>query len=163
MCWISTSIWVLRTPNAGLNIVFVWSQYDGGNIDKEQWLRFPPKPNEAKLNIMEKRLILDPNIQHLDPIIPYLIYWKWLFWPGFGVRSTQMLVEIYNINVNKNLCVWNVFFLACESEVVKIVAKVKLPSNPQKLPWPIKHVKIILDGPLITMFVFLIPTYAGLS
>ena len=22
--------------------------------------------------------------------------WKWLFWPGFGVRSTQMLVEIYN-------------------------------------------------------------------
>ena len=51
------------------------------------------------------------------------------------------------------------FFLACESEVVKIVAKVKLPSNPQKLPWPIKHVKIILDGPLITMFVFLIPTY----
>ena len=34
------------------SIVFVWSQYDGGNIDKEQWLRFPPKPNEAKLNIM---------------------------------------------------------------------------------------------------------------
>ena len=33
-------------------IVFVWSQYNGGNIDKEQWLRFPPKPNEAKLNIM---------------------------------------------------------------------------------------------------------------
>ena len=22
--------------------------------------------------------------------------WKWLFWPAFGVRSTQMLVEIYN-------------------------------------------------------------------
>ena len=33
-------------------IVFVFSQYDGGNIDKEQWLRFLPKPNEAKLNIM---------------------------------------------------------------------------------------------------------------
>ena len=34
-------------PNAGTSIVFVWSQYDGGNIDKDQWLRFPPKPNEA--------------------------------------------------------------------------------------------------------------------
>ena len=32
-------------------IVFVWSQYDGGNIDKEQCLRFLPKPNEAKLII----------------------------------------------------------------------------------------------------------------
>ena len=49
-------------------IVFIWSQYDGGNIDKEQWLKFPPKPNEAKLNY-GRRLILDPNIQHLDPII----------------------------------------------------------------------------------------------
>ena len=35
-----------------LDIVFVWSQYDGGNIYKEQWLRFPPKPNKSKLNIM---------------------------------------------------------------------------------------------------------------
>ena len=48
-------------------------QNDGGNIDKEQWLRFPPKPNEAKLNIMRRRLSLDPNIQHLDPIIYYII------------------------------------------------------------------------------------------
>ena len=39
-----------------LYIVFIWSQYDGGNIDKEQWLRFPPKTNEAKLNIMRRRL-----------------------------------------------------------------------------------------------------------
>ena len=47
-----------------LYIVFVWSQYDGGNIDKEQWLRFPPKPNEAKLNIMVGDLfwILTSNI-----------------------------------------------------------------------------------------------------
>ena len=58
---------------SGLNIVFVWSQYDGGNINKEQWLRFPPKPNEAKLNTMRRRLSLDPNIQHLDPIIHYII------------------------------------------------------------------------------------------
>ena len=36
----------------GGTIVFVWSQYDGGNIDKEQCLRFLPKPNEAKLNII---------------------------------------------------------------------------------------------------------------
>ena len=45
-------------------IVFIWSQYDGGNIDKEQWLRFPPKPNEAKLNIMGGDLfwILTSNI-----------------------------------------------------------------------------------------------------
>ena len=26
-------------------IVFVWSHYDGGNIDKEQWLRVPLKVN----------------------------------------------------------------------------------------------------------------------
>ena len=42
-----------RQKDIHINIVFVWSQYDGGNIDKEQWLRFPPKPNEAKLNIMD--------------------------------------------------------------------------------------------------------------
>ena len=35
-----------------LNIVFVWSQYDGGIIDKNNWLGFPPKPKEAKLNMM---------------------------------------------------------------------------------------------------------------
>ena len=57
-----------------LFIVFVWSQYDGGNIDKEQRLRLPQKPNEAKLNIakmniMRSRLSLDPNNQHLDLII----------------------------------------------------------------------------------------------
>ena len=33
-------------------IVFVWSQYDGENIDKEQWLSFLPKHSEAKLNIV---------------------------------------------------------------------------------------------------------------
>ena len=36
------------------DIVFVWSQYDGGNIGKEHWLRFPPKPNEAKLIILRR-------------------------------------------------------------------------------------------------------------
>ena len=34
--------------NFTLCIVYVWSQYDGGNINKEQWLRFPPKRNEAE-------------------------------------------------------------------------------------------------------------------
>ena len=29
-------------------IVFIWSQHDGGNVDKEHWLRFPPKPYDAK-------------------------------------------------------------------------------------------------------------------
>ena len=46
-----------------VNIVFVWSKYDGGNIDKEQWLRFLAKPNEAELIIMRRRLSLDPYIQ----------------------------------------------------------------------------------------------------
>ena len=47
--------------------VFVSSQYDGGNINKEQWLRFLPKPKKAKVNIMRRRLSQDLNIQHLDP------------------------------------------------------------------------------------------------
>ena len=61
-------VWVVKMISRLLalriNIVFVWSQYDGGNIDKEQWLRFPPKPNEAKLNIMGGDLfwILTSNI-----------------------------------------------------------------------------------------------------
>ena len=29
-------------------IVFIWSQHDGGNIEQRQWLRFPPKPYDAK-------------------------------------------------------------------------------------------------------------------
>ena len=33
----------------------------------------PPKPNEAKLNIIRRRLSMDPNIQHLDPIIHCII------------------------------------------------------------------------------------------
>ena len=39
-------------------------QYDGGNVDKDQWLRFPPKLNEAMLNIIWRRISLDPNIQY---------------------------------------------------------------------------------------------------
>ena len=29
-------------------ILFIWAQHAGGNVDKEQWLRFPPKPDDAK-------------------------------------------------------------------------------------------------------------------
>ena len=29
-------------------IVFIWSQHDGGNVEQRQWLRFPPKPYDAK-------------------------------------------------------------------------------------------------------------------
>ena len=29
-------------------IVFIWSQNDGGNVEHKQWLRFPPKPYDAK-------------------------------------------------------------------------------------------------------------------
>ena len=29
-------------------ILFIWSQHDGGNVDKEHRLRFPPKPYDAK-------------------------------------------------------------------------------------------------------------------
>ena len=35
---------------------------DGGNIDKEQWQRFPPKPNEPKLKIMRRRLYNTCNV-----------------------------------------------------------------------------------------------------
>ena len=56
----------LRSTSLFFNhsIVFAWSQNDGGNIDKEQRPRLPPKPNEAKLNIMGGDLfwILTPNI-----------------------------------------------------------------------------------------------------
>ena len=34
--------------NITTTIVFIWSQNDGGNVDKEQLMRFPPKPNDAK-------------------------------------------------------------------------------------------------------------------
>ena len=34
------------------SIVFVWSQYDGGNIDKEQLAKVPSKTKDAKLIIM---------------------------------------------------------------------------------------------------------------
>ena len=40
------------------SIEFVWSQYDEGNIDKEQLAEFPPKPQEAKLNNMGGDLFL---------------------------------------------------------------------------------------------------------
>ena len=33
-------------------IVFVWSQYDGENIDKEQLDKVPSKTKDAKLKIM---------------------------------------------------------------------------------------------------------------
>ena len=74
----SCSFLLLALPSNHLPLVHRrYSQmllvYDGGNIDKEQWLKFPPKPNEAKLNIMRRRLNLDPYIQHLDPIIHYII------------------------------------------------------------------------------------------
>ena len=46
---------------------------DGGNINREQWLRLHPKPIEAKLNIVRRKLSLDPNIQRLDPIIHYIL------------------------------------------------------------------------------------------
>ena len=42
----------LKIYKNGATIVFVWSRYDGGNIDKEQWPRFPPKPKDAKLIFM---------------------------------------------------------------------------------------------------------------
>ena len=55
-----------------------------GISTKKQWLRLPPKPNDAKL-----------------------ICWKSIFRPGFGVHSTQTLVKIYNWQMTNNLFVGN--------------------------------------------------------
>ena len=30
--------------NSIVIIVFIWSQLDGGKVNKEQWHKFPPKP-----------------------------------------------------------------------------------------------------------------------
>ena len=42
-------------------IVFVWSQYDGGNIDKEQLAEVPSKTLRSQAEYYVRRLILDPN------------------------------------------------------------------------------------------------------
>ena len=56
-------------------IVFVWSQHDGGNVDKKPWLRFPPKPNDAKLYEYGKRLhlILTANADPMSDFITSVI------------------------------------------------------------------------------------------
>ena len=62
-----------RIPDlSSINIVFVWSQYDGGNIDKEQLAKVLCKTLEAKLKIVGRRLHLDPTIKYLDPTIHYI-------------------------------------------------------------------------------------------
>ena len=37
---------------SAIYIVIVWSQYDGGNIDKEQLAEVPSKTKDAKLKIV---------------------------------------------------------------------------------------------------------------
>ena len=55
---------VLLLDVSGLNMM-------EGMLTKEQWLRFPPKPNDAKLNEYGRRLhlILTANA---DPISDYI-------------------------------------------------------------------------------------------
>ena len=44
-------------PPSYRNIVFVWSQFDGGKIDNRTiGLWYPPKPRRAKLEIIGRRL-----------------------------------------------------------------------------------------------------------
>ena len=39
----------MKTVFADSSIIgFIWSQHDGGNVEQRQWLRFPPKPHDAK-------------------------------------------------------------------------------------------------------------------
>ena len=45
----------------GQFIVFVWSQYDGVNIDKEQLAEVPSKTYRSRAENYERRLILDPT------------------------------------------------------------------------------------------------------
>ena len=69
LLYISTRGWVLRTPNAGRNIHIHFQHFLCTNF--LLFLHF------FSFAAQKKR-------------------WKLLFWPGFGLRSTQTLVEIYN-------------------------------------------------------------------
>ena len=55
-------------------IVFVWSQFDGGKIDNRTiGLWFPSKSQKKPAEeYYGRRLILDPNIQDLDPTIHFI-------------------------------------------------------------------------------------------
>ena len=50
MIFINESIFLEKKFNN--SIVFVWSQYDGRNIDKEQLAEVPSKTKDAKLKIV---------------------------------------------------------------------------------------------------------------
>ena len=52
-------------------IVFVWAQYDGGNIGKEQLAEVPSKTLRSQAEYYGRRLILDPTNESL--IQPFTI------------------------------------------------------------------------------------------
>ena len=51
----------LRNWYLGSYIVFVWSHYDGGNIDKEQLAEVPSKTQRSQAEYYGRSLIMDPN------------------------------------------------------------------------------------------------------
>ena len=104
--YISTRVWVLRTPNAGRNghfqrflckktkKVFLGKKvHFFGNKTVDQ-------PSGANL---KKNCFLLKFAANFFLFIGFLHKkcWKWPFRPAFGVRNTQMLVKICNTHLNK--------------------------------------------------------------
>ena len=83
--FILTSLWVLRTPNAG------WNCSLSGNKTLDQ---------HFGSNLKKQFFYILLQISNFFAFFSFLAQKnrKCIFWPAFGVRSTQMLVEIYNIH-----------------------------------------------------------------
>ena len=88
LLYILTSIWVLRMPNAGRISHFQHFCCKKAKKKKEICSKFLQKNRFFKFAPERWSTVLFPKT--------WAFCWKWLFGPAFGVRSNQMLVEIYN-------------------------------------------------------------------
>ena len=72
-----------------------------GMLTKEQWLRFPPKPNDAKLNEYGRRLHLNLTA-NADPISDYIIgrwgIWKALWYMACHCYPTPVFSRTLRVN-----------------------------------------------------------------
>ena len=90
MLYILTSNWMLRKPNTSRNSHF------------QRFCAFKAKKRKICCKFLQKTGFLDFAPKRWSsvsfPKNSWLkkLCWKWLFWPAFGVPSTEMLVKIYN-------------------------------------------------------------------